>query len=307
MGESTPKVPGYGQPIDEQQAVEFKAKWDAWHKRVAALIYTRFNQAAQKLFKKSPSLRCQIGYMIASDGRVGQVRVMESSSNAAYDGMIISIIKSIEHDPILEFPAGSMRKFTEKSGTFTWNFQGSISDTPQDFGPGFFALGNAKMTESASLLVFLQPTGPDPAVSSESWNAWQTRLQEELCARLNKLNAGTFTASEASCEVSYRISRDGSISFVNVVRPSLSPKFDEFVVNTIKSLAKDPLLAFPLGCDKRVIERSGTYSWSFANRPVSVDINQCGDFGESPKPHIGPERSQENLPLRYFGPKPEVK
>jgi len=110
------------QPITSQS--EFKAQWDAWHKRVAALIYTRFNSSAQKLFKKSPPLLCQVGYMIASDGRVGQVRVLQPSTNPVYDAMLLTTIKSIAHDPILVFPHGSKRQFIEKSATFTWNKSG---------------------------------------------------------------------------------------------------------------------------------------------------------------------------------------
>jgi len=111
-----------GKPISEQQQAELKANWNAWHKRVAALIYKRFNQSAQKLFKGSQPLSCQVGYMISWDGRVGQVRVLHASTNPVYDAMLLTTIRSIEHDPILVFPQGSKRKFIEKSGTFTWNF-----------------------------------------------------------------------------------------------------------------------------------------------------------------------------------------
>ncbi|MBU6451585.1 MAG: TonB C-terminal domain-containing protein [Cyanobacteria bacterium REEB67] len=99
--------------------------WDAWHKRVAETIYTRFNSSAQMFFKHSPPLACQVSYMVARDGRIGNVRVLQPSNNPIYNTMLLTVIKSMAGNPVLEYPPNSKRQFVEKSGTFTWNYSGN--------------------------------------------------------------------------------------------------------------------------------------------------------------------------------------
>jgi len=118
--QSSTTTPGVG-----DNSAQMKLLWDAWHKRVAETIYSRFNQSAQTFFKRSQPLSCQVSYMVARDGRVGQVRVLQPSSNPIYDTMLVTVIKSIQHNPVLEYPPNSQRQFVEKSGTFTWNYSGS--------------------------------------------------------------------------------------------------------------------------------------------------------------------------------------
>jgi hypothetical protein len=113
------REPGEGAG-DSDSSVETKRLWDDWHKRVSLWISVRFNKEAQNSFKGSSALHCRLGYMVARDGRVGNIRVLESSGNPLYDTMLVSIIKSLAHDPVLSFPPNSRREFVEKSGTFDW-------------------------------------------------------------------------------------------------------------------------------------------------------------------------------------------
>jgi hypothetical protein len=96
--------------------------WDAWHKRVAESIFTRFNSLAQMAFKHSPPLACQVSYMVARDGRVGNVQVLQKSSNPIFNTMLLGVINSMNGNPVLEYPPNSRRQFVEKTGTFTWNY-----------------------------------------------------------------------------------------------------------------------------------------------------------------------------------------
>jgi hypothetical protein len=95
--------------------------WDAWHKRVADVIYERFDASAKRLFKHSPPLDCQISYMVAKDGRIGNVRVLRPSSNVIFNSMLVRMIRSMAGDPVLKFPPKSKRLFVEKTAAFTWN------------------------------------------------------------------------------------------------------------------------------------------------------------------------------------------
>lgn len=103
-------------------SAEMQLLWDAWHKRVAESIFTRFNSLAQMAFKHSPPLACQVSYMVARDGRVGNVQVLQKSSNVMFNTMLLGVINSMNGNPVLEYPPNSRRQFVEKTGTFTWNY-----------------------------------------------------------------------------------------------------------------------------------------------------------------------------------------
>ncbi|CAN5488828.1 hypothetical protein BH11CYA1_BH11CYA1_22990 [soil metagenome] len=103
-------------------SAEMQLLWDAWHKRVAEAIFTRFNSLAQMAFKHSPPLACQVSYMVARDGRVGNVQVLQKSSNPIFNTMLLGVINSMNNNPVLEYPPNSRRQFVEKTGTFTWNY-----------------------------------------------------------------------------------------------------------------------------------------------------------------------------------------
>jgi hypothetical protein len=109
---------------DPEKSVQMQLLWDAWHKRVAETIYTRFNSSAQMLFKRSKPLGCQVSYMVARDGRIGNVRVLRASDNVIFDTMLVTLIKSMAMNPVLQYPPNSRRQFVEKTGTFTWNYTG---------------------------------------------------------------------------------------------------------------------------------------------------------------------------------------
>lgn len=107
---------------DPDGSAEMQLLWDAWHKRVAESIFTRFNSLAQMAFKHSPPLACQVSYMVARDGRVGNVQILQKSTNPIFNTMLLGVINSMNGNPVLEYPPNSRRQFVEKTGTFTWNY-----------------------------------------------------------------------------------------------------------------------------------------------------------------------------------------
>jgi hypothetical protein len=120
---------------DPQKSAQMMLLWDAWHKRVAETIYLKFNESAQILFKHIPPLTCQISYMVAKDGRIGNVRVLQPSVNVIFNTMLITIIRGMQGNPNLEFPPGSRRQFVEKTATFTWNHKPGGCDFPPELPP----------------------------------------------------------------------------------------------------------------------------------------------------------------------------
>lgn len=124
-GNNTPLRGNQTTPNDDpDKSAQMQLLWDAWHKRVAETIYIRFNTSAQMFFKHSPALACQVSYMVARDGRIGNVRVLQPSSNAIFNTMLLGVIQSIQGNAVLEYPPNSRRHFVEKTGLFTWNYSG---------------------------------------------------------------------------------------------------------------------------------------------------------------------------------------
>lgn len=116
---------------DLDKSAQMQMRWDEWHKQLANTVYERFNAAATQLFKHSPAISCQISYMVASDGRIGNVRILQPSANPIFNTVLVNIIRSMQGNPVLAFPSGSHRKFVEKTGTFTWNHSLGVDCQPE--------------------------------------------------------------------------------------------------------------------------------------------------------------------------------
>jgi hypothetical protein len=108
---------------DPDSSPELQLAWDAWHKRIAAAIFQRFDFFAHSAFKYSPPLMARIGYVVTSTGHIQNLNVVQHSSNPMFDLLITQCVKSLDGDSqLLKFPAGSRRMSVEKFGTFTQNY-----------------------------------------------------------------------------------------------------------------------------------------------------------------------------------------
>lgn len=90
--------------------------WDEWHKRVAEAIFIRFDAYAQKAFTRP--LSCQAAYTVTRDRQITNVRLLQKSPNTVFNSMLLLVLKSMNGNPILDYPAGSQRLSVEKTGTF---------------------------------------------------------------------------------------------------------------------------------------------------------------------------------------------
>ncbi|MBU6450882.1 MAG: hypothetical protein KGS72_03825 [Cyanobacteria bacterium REEB67] len=57
----------------------------------------------------------------ARDGEITNLELVEASDNSAFDMIVLSTVKSMAHDPVLQFPVGTPPLFVEKSGTFVFD------------------------------------------------------------------------------------------------------------------------------------------------------------------------------------------
>jgi len=152
----------FGKDRTKLQSSEQRKHWICWNNRVSGLMYARFKQSAQKLFKNSPPLHCRVGYTVISDGSVCNVRVIEPSTNAAYDSMVLRAVTSIEHNPALRFPSSWKSPVIDRTATFTWNYSSNA----------LFGGNPVGIVEEEPMYYF----GPRPGVESsvrpeKSWRA----------------------------------------------------------------------------------------------------------------------------------------
>ncbi len=108
---------------DPDNSPEMQLAWDAWHRRVAAAIYEKFNAMAQFAFRYSHPLACYVTYTVTKEGQVINVQLPQKSPNVAFNAMVMLVINSMSgQTDILAFPPGSRRTAVNKAGMFTQNY-----------------------------------------------------------------------------------------------------------------------------------------------------------------------------------------
>ncbi len=107
----------------EEQHPQMKLAWDQWHKRVAGAIYSRFNGLATTAFKQSQPMACEVAYTVTRDRKIQNIQLIQKSPNIVFNTMVYGVVKSMNGDPLLDFPQGSARQTVDKSGTFLWNYK----------------------------------------------------------------------------------------------------------------------------------------------------------------------------------------
>ncbi|HEY9793368.1 MAG TPA: hypothetical protein V6D22_23405 [Candidatus Obscuribacterales bacterium] len=112
-------------PNDPDSWPDMKLAWDAWHRRVAATIFDRFNFFAKAAFKHSAPLLAGLSYQVTRDGHIINMNMSQKSPNILFNVLVYQSVKSLEGDmSILAFPQGSRRMVVPKYGTFTQNYRG---------------------------------------------------------------------------------------------------------------------------------------------------------------------------------------
>lgn len=111
-----------GHANDPDSAPQMQVQWELWHRRVAEAIFVRFDGVAQRAFANSRPIACHAAYTVTRDKQITNVRLLQKSNNIVFNSMLLMVLKSMNGNPILEFPPGSRRQFVEKTGTFSRNY-----------------------------------------------------------------------------------------------------------------------------------------------------------------------------------------
>lgn len=106
---------------DPDNSQHMQIQWEMWHRRVAEAIFVRFDGVAQRAFAQSRPIACQAAYTVTRDKQIVNVRLLHKSNNIVFNSMLLMVLKSMNGNPILDFPPGSRRQSVEKTGTFSRN------------------------------------------------------------------------------------------------------------------------------------------------------------------------------------------
>jgi len=111
-----------GHANDPDSSQHMQVQWELWHRRVAEAIFVRFDGLASRAFATSRPIACHAAYTVSRDKQITNVRLLQKSNNIVFNSMLLMVLKSMNGNPILEFPPGSRRQFVEKTGTFSRNY-----------------------------------------------------------------------------------------------------------------------------------------------------------------------------------------
>lgn len=113
-------------PNDPDSSPDMQLLWDMWHKKVAGVIFERFNFFAKAAFRMSPPLTCKLSYAVTRDGHITNINMDQKSTNVLFNVLVFQCVRSLDGDAAtLQFPQGSRRQYVQKYGTFAQNWGGA--------------------------------------------------------------------------------------------------------------------------------------------------------------------------------------
>jgi hypothetical protein len=104
----------------------------------------------------------------------------------------------------------------------------------------------------------------------KSWQAWHKKVDLAVNSRLHALADLAFKKSPPLSGLAvYLVSADRSISNVVILKSSKNKMFDNMMVGAIKSLSGSPILEFPPGSKRQLVEKLLTFEH---NSLVGADV-----------------------------------
>ena len=94
-------------------------EWYEWKHHMGIPLKKKFTQLTRN-FKVASCVRLSAlaSFRVSRDGRISQVRILDSSSNARFDSIVIDSINSLEGCGSLDFPKGTTKEFMDVVAPF---------------------------------------------------------------------------------------------------------------------------------------------------------------------------------------------
>lgn len=81
--------------------------WTVWDQAISKSIHERFSSFARAAFRHSPPLAGEVLYTVTIGNHIADISLISKSSNVLLNVLMFQAIKSLEGNPILQFPPGA--------------------------------------------------------------------------------------------------------------------------------------------------------------------------------------------------------
>lgn len=239
-------------------------------------------------FKKSQSLIAAIVLIAAfigcepawAQGASGSTTLKGSASQSdIYSDRKPSLERNDINDSGDPFGSGGEETFDAPESSFQG--QNAILGKPKPFNLMAGHQGNMgtpmqatpamppMQTQQAIMPPNQPPANQDPESVGQmklAWDMWHKRVAQAIYVKYDKLVKMGFKRSRPlAARAVYTVTRDGRIINVKLVQRSNNLFFNTMIFGVLKSMNGSPILAFPQGSRRMVVEKTGRFLWNVNN------------------------------------------
>jgi hypothetical protein len=122
-----------------------------------------------------------------------------------------------------------------------------------------------------------QPSNDPDAASPElqvAWDIWHKNVAMQIYQRFDGIAQKFFHGRPLACQVAYAVTRDGRVINVRMLQKSPNIMFNSSLLLVINSMRGNPVLQFPMGSRRQVVEKTATFTRNYG---VQGFKHQIGD------------------------------
>ena len=99
-----------------------------------------------------------------------------------------------------------------------------------------------------------------------AWDMWHKRVAEAIYVKYDRLVKMGFSKSRPlAARARYTVTRDGRIINVKLIQKSNNFLYNTMIFGVLKSMNGSPILAYPQGSRRMVVEKTGRFLWNVNN------------------------------------------
>ncbi len=96
--------------------------WEIWHQALDKVIQHKFAEfCAQGNLRADPPLVCEVKYDISRSGQILNIELSKKTNSRICNTAAETVIRSLQKDPILNFPDGATESTIRKCSIFTYS------------------------------------------------------------------------------------------------------------------------------------------------------------------------------------------
>lgn len=107
-------------PVGVDKSAKMQKEWSEWHKRAEKLFNERFRVASRQFRSIGRPLSCQISFQVEPDAHVSDIHIATPSVFALFNVCLMQMVKALDHNEKLAFPAHSSIRAVTMTATFKW-------------------------------------------------------------------------------------------------------------------------------------------------------------------------------------------